>query len=136
MGLDDIRAQGTAVQTLRRAARSGRVASAYLFEGPSGTGKTKAAVALGQARICKVKPGEGCGTCDLCVRIAGEKHPDVRLFRPRDEGAGNIQVEFIRSEIIPVAQFAPFEAQHALLIFPDADVSFPGEQYPGSSNAI
>lgn len=136
MGFDDVRAQGTAIQTLRKAVRSGRVASTYLFEGPTGVGKLRTAIALGQALICAQRPGEGCGKCEICRRIVELKHPDVRVFAPRDEGHRNIQVEFLRAEILPVTQFAPFEAKSAVLIFPDADVSFPGEIHPEASNAI
>ena len=37
--LDDVRAQPVAVKTLRTAVQRDRVASSYLFEGPSGVGK-------------------------------------------------------------------------------------------------
>ena len=41
----------------------------------------------------------------------------------------------LREEILPYAEFAPFEAKAAFLIFPEADVSFP-ENHPGSANAL
>ena len=68
-------------------------------------------------------------------RIHAGSHPDVRVFRPRDEGRRNIPVDQLRQQILPVAQFAPFEASAAFLIFPEADVSFP-EHPPESANAI
>jgi DNA polymerase-3 subunit delta' len=132
---DEIIAQPIAVRVLTRAVKSGRIANSYLFEGPSGVGKSKAALALAQAVICLDKPGAGCGECEVCRRAAEGSHPDVRTFAPRDEGNRNIQVEFLRNEILPVAQFAPFEAKAAFLIFPEADVSFP-EVHPESANAL
>ena len=128
-------AQKGAVRTLERAVESERVASAYLFEGPSGIGKQRAAVALAQAMICDVAPRKGCGECATCNRIESGKHPDVRVFAPRDEGHRNIQVEFLRNEVLPFAQYAPFEARAAVIVFPEADVSFP-ETHPESANAL
>ncbi|HEY8432937.1 MAG TPA: AAA family ATPase [Sandaracinaceae bacterium] len=122
-----VHAQKTAVGILERAIAAGRVASAYLFEGPSGVGKQRTAIALAQAVI-------GGGEL-VARRIAEGSHPDVRVFRPRDEGKRNIPVEQLREEILPFAQFAPFEAAAAFLIFPEADVSFP-EQPPESANAL
>jgi DNA polymerase-3 subunit delta' len=120
---------------LERALAHGRLPNAYLFEGPSGVGKRQAALALAQARLCPDKPGKGCGKCAVCHRILGANHPDARSFAPRDEGNRNIQVETLRNEILPVTQFAPFEGEHAFLLFPEADVSFP-EQHPEAANAL
>jgi DNA polymerase-3 subunit delta' len=135
MLLSQIRGQNPAVRSLTRAVAEGRVPNAYLFEGPGGVGKRTTALALATARLCPAQPGKGCGTCGVCQRIAAGLHPDVRSFGPREEGNRNIQVEFVRSEILKVAQFAPFESPAAFLIFPDADVSFP-EQHPEAGNAL
>jgi len=135
MTFDEVIAQPAAVRVLRAAVEHDRVASSYLFEGPSGVGKQRAAVALALAMLCPESRGKGCGHCDVCRRILGSKHPDVRIFAPRDEGHGNIQVEYLRNEILPFTQYAPFEASAALLIFPQADVSFP-EAHPESANAL
>lgn len=135
MLLSQIRGQNPAVRSLTRAVAAGRLPNAYLFEGPSGVGKRTAALALAAARLCRDQPGKGCGACNVCERIAAGLHPDVRVFAPREEGNRNIQVEFVRSEILKVAQFAPFEAAAAFLIFPEADVSFP-EQHPEAGNAL
>ena len=132
--LDDIRAQPVAVKTLRTAVQRDRVASSYLFEGPSGVGKQRAALGLATALLCPTAPGKGCGACDVCRRIAGGNHPDVRVFLPREEGDRNIQVEFIRAEVLPFSQFAPFEGAAALAIFPDADISFP-DNHAEAANA-
>ncbi len=122
-----VRAQKTAVDILERAVATDRVASAYLFEGPSGVGKQLAARALAERVI---------GADDKArARISAGTHPDVRIFEPRAEGKRNIAVETLRQEILPVAQFAPFEAKAAFLIFPEADVSFP-EHPPESANAL
>ncbi|MCC6873169.1 MAG: AAA family ATPase [Sandaracinaceae bacterium] len=119
--------QDVAVTILERAIASDRVASSYLFEGPAGVGKKLAAMALADAVIG--------GTGSVSRRIEEGSHPDVRVFLPREEGKRNIPVDFLRQQILPFAQFAPFEARAAFLIFPEADVSFP-EAPSESANAL
>lgn len=122
---ESIRAQEAAVRTLEGAVRTGRLPGAYLFDGPSGVGKQRAALALATAVIGRA----------AFPRIRDGKHADVRVFPPREDGHRNIRVEFLREEILPYAEFAPFEGPAAFLIFPEADVSFP-EAHPESANAI
>jgi DNA polymerase-3 subunit delta' len=126
--LRDVRAQEGAVRALTRARDHGRIASAYLFDGPSGVGKELAAVSFATDVVAAGDP-------HIVDRIKAGAHPDVRVFRPRDEGKRNIQVEVLRSEILPLAQFAPFEAASTFFIFPEADVSFPSFQ-PEAGNAL
>lgn len=126
--LESVRAQDGAVRALTRAREHGRLASAYLFDGPSGVGKELAALALATDIVAAGDP-------HIAERIDLEMHPDVRVFRPRDEGKRNIQVEVLRTEILPLAQFAPFEAASTFFIFPEADVSFPAFQ-PEAANAL
>ena len=126
--LDSVRAQDGAVRALQRARKHGRVASAYLFDGPSGVGKERAALAFATDVVSGGNP-------HIVDRIEAEAHPDVRVFGPRDEGKRNIQVEVLRKEILPLAQFAPFEASSTFFIFPEADVSFPSFQ-PEAANAL
>jgi DNA polymerase-3 subunit delta' len=132
---DDVKAQPMAVRVLRGAVERGRVASAYLFDGPSGVGKERAALALAGALLCKARPGRGCDGCDACKRIAHGNHPDVRIFRPRDEGDRNLPIRTVREQVLPFAQFAPFEGPAALAIFADADVAFP-EHHTEAANAL
>lgn len=129
MGLfRNIQGQDVALSILRRALRENRLASAYLFEGPSGVGKEQAAIALARTVISGGDP-------NIADRIDRGMHPDLRIFRPREEGARNLLVETFREEILPIVQFAPFEAKKAFVIFPDADISFP-ENHPESANAF
>lgn len=132
---DLLKGQQGAVQALQRALDRDRIAHAYLFEGPSGVGKQRAALALACALLCPQAPRRGCGTCTVCQRVLAGKHPDVRVFLPREEGHRNIAVETVRDEILPFAKFAPFEAPRACMIFPEADVSFP-VQHAEAANAM
>ncbi len=126
--LADVLGQPMAVQTLRRAVRHERLASAYLFEGPAGVGKQLAALSLARHVVAEGDP-------EVARRIEAGLHPDVRVFPPRDKGAGNLPVEQLREEILPLARFAPFEARATFLVFPEADRSFP-VQHPEGANAL
>lgn len=128
-----IAGQEPAIATLRAAVGRDRLASAYLFEGPSGTGKGLAALALAKTVI--TAGAQGPQRAELERRIDAAAHPDVRVFEPRADGDRNLKVEAIRSDVLPFTQFAPFEARAAFLIFPDADVSFP-DNHPEGANAM
>jgi DNA polymerase-3 subunit delta' len=85
MTLASVVGQPRAVDALQAALRSGAVHHAYLFAGPEGVGKELTAVGLAQALTCPDKPGEGCGACSGCTRIAKGAHPDVTWLMPDAE---------------------------------------------------
>ena len=82
MSWDRVIAQDRVKGVLRQAIEQNRVAHAYLFHGPYGTGKRAAAFAFARALQCKVEPGDGCMQCSDCSRINRMIHPDVRFFMP------------------------------------------------------
>ena len=87
MPFSEIIAQDRALSPLRSALRRGALHHAYLFGGPEGVGKARAARLLAQAANCEGgTPGPGelrddaCGTCGPCRKIAKGIHPDVLVL--------------------------------------------------------
>ncbi|TMQ56980.1 MAG: hypothetical protein E6K76_11740 [Candidatus Eisenbacteria bacterium] len=104
MAAETLRGQDEALTLLRAALQSGHIGHAYLFHGPSGVGKTRAALYFARALLCESKGEDGspCGTCDACHAVLGLRHPDLQLLVPlptfSSEGRTERQAEEARSE--------------------------------------
>jgi DNA polymerase-3 subunit delta' len=133
--LATVRSQSTAVLTLQRALAAGRVHHAYLFEGPDGVGKERAAFGLAQALVCERRAegtADACGNCPSCRRAvprSGEGrpiHPDVvvlerGLYEPATIGrrtpeTQDISIDQVRTLVLLHAAFPPLEGRAKVFI--------------------
>ena len=103
--MDQVVGQEPVVRTLRRAIETGRVAHAYLFSGPRGTGKTSTAKVLAMGLNCAEGPTpEPDGTCDSCRAIVGNSSLDVvEMDAASNRGIDEIRDLRDRVNLAPVA---------------------------------
>ena len=110
--LPELVGQQAVAQTLSNAIALNRIAHAYLFTGPRGTGKTSSARILAKSLNCVQGPtSTPCQVCDSCVNITAGNDLDVIEF----DAASNGGVEDAR-HLIESCQFAPLAGRYKIYI--------------------
>lgn len=107
---EDVLGQDHVVRTLRNAIAQKRLAHAYLFVGPRGTGKTSTARIFAKALCCKEGPSIDFDPNDeLCIEIAEGRCMDVLEI----DGASNNGVEQVR-ELRDNVKYAPSRCRYKI----------------------
>lgn len=118
---DQVAGQNAIVRTLKNALVTGKMAHAYLFAGPRGTGKTTMARLFAKALNCDEGTGHQCNECESCKLISEGSHPDVIEI----DAASNNGVDQVR-DLIDKIRYSPVRGKYKIYIIDEVHMMSAG----------
>lgn len=108
---EEVAGQKVIVQTLQNALNQNKIAHAYLFAGPRGTGKTTMAKLFVKALNCEKGIGHQCNECSNCLAVNDGSHQDIIEI----DAASNNGVDDIRA-LVDNVNYAPIKGRYKVYI--------------------
>ena len=118
---EEVAGQRAIVRTLRNAITNDKIAHAYLFCGPRGTGKTSMARLFAKALNCEEGIGHQCNHCSNCLELNSGSHPDVIEI----DAASNNGVDQVR-DLIEQVRYAPIKGRYKIYIIDEVHMMSQG----------
>ncbi len=118
---DEVVGQEHIIQTLKNAIYQNKIAHAYLFCGPRGTGKTSIAKIFAKMLNCEDEQNKPCGTCMNCQMVKNGNHPDIIEI----DAASNNGVDEVRN-LIDKVKYAPLQGKYKVYIIDEVHMMSTG----------
>lgn len=118
---DEVVGQQPIIQTLKNAIVQNRIAHAYLFCGPRGTGKTSIAKIFAKMLNCEDESNKPCGKCINCKMVQNGSHPDIIEI----DAASNNGVDEVRN-LIDKVKYAPMQGKYKVYIIDEVHMMTTG----------
>lgn len=118
---DEVVGQQPIIQTLKNAIVQNRIAHAYLFCGPRGTGKTSIAKIFAKMLNCEDESNKPCGKCTNCKMVQNGSHPDIIEI----DAASNNGVDEVRN-LIDKVKYAPMQGKYKVYIIDEVHMMTTG----------
>lgn len=118
---EEVVGQEHIVSTLKNAVKQNKIAHAYLFCGPRGTGKTTVAKLLAKAVNCTNTENAPCEQCENCLAIQKGNHPDIVEI----DAASNNGVDEVR-DLIEKVKYAPIQGRYKVYIIDEVHMMSSG----------
>lgn len=118
---DEVVGQQPIIQTLKNAIVQNRIAHAYLFCGPRGTGKTSIAKVFAKMLNCEDESNKPCGKCINCKMVQNGSHPDIIEI----DAASNNGVDEVRN-LIDKVKYAPMQGKYKVYIIDEVHMMTTG----------
>lgn len=118
---DEVVGQTHIIQTLKNTIVQNRIAHAYLFCGPRGTGKTSIAKIFAKTLNCTNSQDAPCGICENCKMAANGSHPDIIEI----DAASNNGVDEVRN-LIDKVKYAPMQGKYKIYIIDEVHMMTSG----------
>lgn len=99
MGFAQIMGQDRVKALLQNALQSRKIAHAYLFVGPNGSGRREMAQIYAQALFCERGGNDACGDCLECRKVLHGNHPDLHTITPDGATVKIDQIRYLQKEL-------------------------------------
>ena len=108
--------QDKAKRLLREAVARHKVSHAYLFRGPDGVGKKRAALTFASYINCQAPDkNDACGHCKSCKKYLSGNHPDLLIVQPDGAAIKIGQIRELKQQLV----FPPLEAEYRVVVLED-----------------